>query len=767
MGATRQVVRLLLALAALPAAGCFGVSQNPSYFPFYLPTGDIIRTHAKPPGHGYFANFDPHAVSLEVTPLEATGPTKSQFLIVAAVADENGQPRRSRRVEWLVEGVGQIIEVDESGYFAGRGYKVDNRYAVSYTDYKEHTLRTADGREVCIQPGQSWCVITSAVEGDTHVTVYAPEIQNWEKHKVFVTRHWCDAEWRFPPAAACPAGGQPVLSTQVLRVSDRQPLPNYKVRYRVLDGPPTQLLPTRAAEAEVASDEAGQAKVALAQLTARPGATRVAIEVIRPEVVGPGVVVGRGETMLEWQAPQLALAIAAPPTGVVGQNLPITLTVSNPGQTPTQPVTVRMPVPQGMQYAGSDPPAHPDGTQLVWALAAIAGNGSVPLHVALRPPAAAVFTVTAAAQSRDGLHAEAQATTRVATPQLRVGIDGPKTASPGDALILEVSIANTGTGPATNVKLRADFDPLLVHESKANPLEVAIGTLEAGQSQSVPLALTAMQAGRPVVRVTTAGDGLRGEASQTIAVAQRALQFTITGTQTRYVNRPGTWDVKVVNGGEVALANVTARVRLPRELGFGSATGYGRFGAGEVVWPIGDLRPGERRDLQLTATPLTATAQSSLVGGATADRVPEQRAEAAFEAMGMPVLRAVVTPPAEAVAVRGKGVVTIRVTNQGTLAARQVAVAAVASPQFLTPRFGTGPTVGRVQGERVEFAPVERIEPGQAVTFRVEVEGTQPGDGRVRAEVKSDTTPQPLVTEEAVRVTATVAPGQNLPAGLR
>src|SRR6266576_880860 len=104
MGATRQVVRLLLALSALAPAGCFGVSQNPSYFPFYLPTGDIIRTHAKPPGLGYFANFDPHAVSLAVTPLEATGPAKAQFLTVAAVADENGQPRRSRRVEWLAEG---------------------------------------------------------------------------------------------------------------------------------------------------------------------------------------------------------------------------------------------------------------------------------------------------------------------------------------------------------------------------------------------------------------------------------------------------------------------------------------------------------------------------------------------------------------------------------------------------------------------------------------------------------------------------------------
>src|SRR5262249_37360109 len=136
---------LLPVLLLAPAAGCFGITQNPSYFPFYLPTGDIIRTHAKPPGHGYFANFDPHAVRLQVTPLESSGPTRSQFLLVATVSDEDGQPRRRRRVEWLLQGVGNIVEVDESGYFAGRGYKVDNTYAVSYTDYKTHTFKAEDG----------------------------------------------------------------------------------------------------------------------------------------------------------------------------------------------------------------------------------------------------------------------------------------------------------------------------------------------------------------------------------------------------------------------------------------------------------------------------------------------------------------------------------------------------------------------------------------------------------------------------------------------
>ena len=41
----------------------------------------------------------------------------------------------------IAEGsVGDIVEVDESGWRASRGYKVDNHYAVSHTNNYDHVL---------------------------------------------------------------------------------------------------------------------------------------------------------------------------------------------------------------------------------------------------------------------------------------------------------------------------------------------------------------------------------------------------------------------------------------------------------------------------------------------------------------------------------------------------------------------------------------------------------------------------------------------------
>src|SRR5687767_9474412 len=104
--ARRYGLHALLAALLLPAFGCFGWVHNPSKFPYWFPAGDVVPTHAKPPGRGYFANFDPAAVRLEVRPLRSTNPVRTQHLLIATVLDEDGDARRKRRVEWMLEGVG-------------------------------------------------------------------------------------------------------------------------------------------------------------------------------------------------------------------------------------------------------------------------------------------------------------------------------------------------------------------------------------------------------------------------------------------------------------------------------------------------------------------------------------------------------------------------------------------------------------------------------------------------------------------------------------
>ena len=92
---------LLAVGVLLPLAGCFGVSQNPSYFPYLLPTGDIIQTHAKP-GFGYYNDFDKHACRLEVRPLDELMSPRIRQPVTAR--QETQAVGRRRIVQRLLDG---------------------------------------------------------------------------------------------------------------------------------------------------------------------------------------------------------------------------------------------------------------------------------------------------------------------------------------------------------------------------------------------------------------------------------------------------------------------------------------------------------------------------------------------------------------------------------------------------------------------------------------------------------------------------------------
>lgn len=758
----RRVCLTLLLAAGLSGAatGCFGVSQNPSYFPHLLPTGDIIRTHAKP-GLGYYSNFDPHACRLEVRPMEATNPVQTQHVYIATVYDDKGKPRRHRRVEWMLEGVGNIVEVDESGFWPGRGYKVDNRYAVSYTDYCEHLITRGNANpndDFVIRPGQSWCVISSAVEGDSHLTVYCPEIANWESHKVFVTKHWVDAEWALPPPAVNRAGTEHVFTTNIFRHTDRQPLANYRVRYRILDGPPARFVPSQTQEAVVISDLSGNAQVTLAQVAPQAGVNRVGVEIIRPpdpcSPSGVGIVIGKGETSKEWQAPQVGITKAGPPTAAVGAELVYTITVPNTGKVEVQAMTVRDAIPDGLQYVRSEPPATQEGNQLTWTLGALNPNQAHTLQAVFRSTRVGTVTNTAVVTTVDGQREEASATTQVTAPQLTVAKTGPATGVIGVPVTYQITVTNPGTGPASNVVLSDSFDAGLEHESRSNPVELTLGTLAPGETKTVPLNLTPRQEGRLVNRVTASADGgLTARAEHPITVQRAQIAITKTGPTARYVERPADWDIRVANPGEVPLNNVVVRDLLPPELTYESASDGGQLAdPQQVVWNLGTLQPREQRALRLTTRCNRMTPRAVNVATVTADPGLQGRAEAPIEVRGLPAFRLEVVDVDDPVEVGAKTSYKIDVTNQGSLPGNNIEIVAIVPPQMRILN-ANGPSTPRIEGQKITFPPVDAVAPKETLRYSVDVEAMQPGDVRFRAELRSLTLGDvPVIEEESTNI---------------
>jgi uncharacterized repeat protein (TIGR01451 family) len=750
----------LLATAGLTLlAGYAGVSTKTATLAAAPPSLEPASSLPGRPHVAFFPNFfDRHAVRLAVQPAEVAKSVQSRQVFIASIYDEEGKPRRNRRIEWLLEGAGNIVEVDESGFYPGKGYKVDDKYAVGFTDWLEHTIKRGDDPEgFLVRPGQTWCIVTSAVEGDTKVTAYAPEIDGLDKNRIVVTTHWVDADWHLPPAVSVRAGAQQTLTTDIFRHSDRRPLANYQVRYRVLDGPQAGFLPARGAEAVALSDPNGNASVTLTELELKPGVNRVGIEIVHPSGPGMGAAAGttiaRGETRVEWQAPQIGLSANLPPALPLGQDASYTLLVANTGQVESQEVTVRSPLPEGLQYVRSKPAAIVDGNQLVWTLPGLPAGGTYQFEIVGRPTRPGPVTAQAAVSTRDGLRDERSIATQVTVPRLDLKITGSESTMIGGAVEYRITVNNSGTGPANNVVLLDEFDAGLEHESKAAKVQKALGTLAPGEIRTESVVLTARQAGKLVNRISASGDGnLKVESQHAVNVLRGQLKIELAGPARRYVNQAAAWKINVANTGELALNNVVVKDLLPPGLVFVSATDGGIWaGNGEVAWTIASLPPGQSKTLELKTNCAKLIAKGMNVATAKTDIGLQVQAEAPIEITGLAVLKVKVRDTADPVAVGGRTSYEIDVINRGTLAGSKLELIATVPPQMKV--VGTrGPTQPKVEGDKVIFPALDSLPPGQQIKYGVDVQALQPGKALFQVDVRGPALREPLLEQESTTI---------------
>ena len=758
--AGHKLCLLLLAALAACAPGCFGITQNPSYFPHLVPFGDTIQTHAKPPGPSYYANFDPKAVRLEIRPLEGTNQVRTQHVLIATVYDDKGVPRRNRRIEWIIEGVGNIIEVDESGHTPGRGYKTSNKHAVSYTACTEHSFTRGNSNpadDFVIRPGQTWCVVSSAVEGDSYITAYAPGVFDWEKGRVFVSTRWVDANWEFPPPAAVRAGSEHVLTTKLFRHTDRAPLANYRVRYKIIEGPAAVLLPSRTSEYTAISDLSGNAQVAIAQIAPAFGVNRVSIEVIRPPdpnaPSGAGIVVARGETTVEWLAPNVALTHAGPPMVVLGQEVVFTTAINNAGRIESRSMTVSSQIPEGVQFVRSQPQAFLDGKQLIWTLGTLPPGQAHQIQAVYKTLRPGPVTSCAALATEEGQKDEKCATTQVTTASLRVGLTAPATGMVGAPLSYQITVTNPTTVPLSNVTLTAQFDEGLEHESRARTVNLNVGDLAPQESKNATLVLTPRQMGKLLTKVVATSGNISDQAIHEVTIQQAQMSLLIEGPRTRYKTRPADFTIKVGNPSDVPMTNVVVRSKLPAELEFLTASQNGQLVAGEVVWNLGNLNPREERTLQVTTRGVNLTKAAVQTVTATADPGIRKDAQAAIEIFGLPTFKTEMVDRGDPAEVGKTVSYDVNITNPGTLPATDIEVRALVPAEMKVMKASGGPFQPDIQGQTVSFQKIPTLEPGKTVSFTIEVEAMRAGDVRFRIEIRSPNLEGgPILEEEPTRI---------------
>jgi hypothetical protein len=129
-------------------------------------------------------------------------------------------------------------------------------------------------------------------------------------------------------------------------------------------------------------------------------------------------------------------------------------------------------------------------------------------------------------------------------------------------------------------------------------LETTLGTLEPGQTRTIPLQVTATRAGQTTARVTVEVRG-KTPISQVVQLLAEEVRLRVSarGPDSLLEQFTGLFELTVRNDDPELAAAVSLTVALPRELAFvrASERGYYHAETHSIRWEIGDLRPGEQR----------------------------------------------------------------------------------------------------------------------------------------------------------------------------
>lgn len=452
------------------------------------------------------------------------------------------------------------------------------------------------------------------------------------------------------------------------------------------------------------------------------------------------------------QVPQLVIEKTAPAEIQVGRPAIFQIHVRNVGQAAAVGVEIRDDIPQGARLQNTKPQAS-QGAQggLVWSIGTLNPNEDVTVEMELMP------TDEGEIGSVATVHFQTEASVRVKAtrPLLAIEAQGPEKVLKGEEIVLKISVSNPGSGIAEGVVIEEHVPSGFRHAAGAE-LEYEVGNLAPGETRQLELTLEAVHSG-PLVNVITArGEpNLRTQNQKPIEVIAPQLQVAVDGPSRRYLEREAVYNLSVRNPGTAPAKQVELAVELPPGMKFvsGSNQAYYEEDTRTVHWkleeiPVQDGPP----PVKLTLMPVEPGQQTLRLvsfdnSGATAE------AEQAVFVEGISALFFEVADTDDPIEIGGQTMYEIRVVNQGSKEATNVQLVADL-PAGMQPIAAEGPTRHGIEAGRVVFAPLPRLAPKADTTYRVRVQGVQPGDLRIKVQVVTDEIRTPITKEESTRVYA-------------
>ncbi len=415
-----------------------------------------------------------------------------------------------------------------------------------------------------------------------------------------------------------------------------------------------------------------------------------------------------------------------------------------------QNVVVRNRVPAGVNVQASEPRAIADGNTLLWDLGTLIPRQEKRIDLQILPEGKgdlacqAMVTFTGASVAR----------IRVREPKLLLKAAAPDKVLQGDVATISLTVTNPGDGSADHVKIQAVLSDGLEHARGKN-VEFDLGNLGPNETRSVQLVCGTKLGGMQTCdAVATAEGNLNSKDAANLEVILPRLDLAVHGPKLRYLDRKATYIFKITNPGSAPASNVSVTDQVPDGFKFLTASDGGRhdFATRTVTWYVGDLTPGQSREMSMEVLAIN-TGEHKHLANVTAARGLKTEAELVTRIEGLPALLMELVDLDDPVEVGADTAYEIRVTNTGSKTETNLQLVCVIPDKMeFRGAQGAAGTRFRLQGKDLIFEPLPRLAPRADAVYRVNVRGIAPGDLRFRARITADGLTDPVLKEESTKV---------------
>ncbi len=462
-----------------------------------------------------------------------------------------------------------------------------------------------------------------------------------------------------------------------------------------------------------------------------------------------------GETMARMAFPTGEVRTSAillhqvmPGEVVRGQDFDFSYHVTNLTENELQNVLVSLNSKSNLDIKSSEPAASNSAGDMVWAMGNFAPKETKIIRL--------VGTANQVGQASDCITVSYNnylcANLNVVEPALALTKTATEMASKCDDIVFRFKVTNTGTGAANNVVINDTLPEGVTMANGSRNVSTPVGTLASGESKTYEVTATAASTGTFRNTATASADnGLSAESGSTSTViVAPELALTSECSDTQFLGRNLTFGYTLTNTGSGDAASTTASAVIPAGTSLVRSSEGGRVQGNRVVWDLGTLAKGAKRDFSIT---VLASDAGSYTSSATANAsCAESVSDSCTSAVkGIPAVLLEVVDITDPVEVGGQTTYVITVTNQGS--AKDTNVRIVATLPAEEGYVGsTGTTAASVAGQKISFAPVPTLEVGGQASWRITVKANSGGDVRFRLEMTSDNLTSPVIETEATNL---------------